>query len=178
MSNPFQDPGASKLLSRVRDDISLLRGDVAKLLSYTTRYTLPKGAREIAGSARQGLSAGRTYAAQRIRSIGSSAPRQAAGVAAGAAIVGLLRAFGPPTLSIASDGSGRYVLPWRTRAFQIAPGSRIVVGRLGTRFDPPLETPQGPLSSINLRLSWADHSADRLAARLADLNPGWTVSTR
>ncbi len=90
MSNPFQDPGASKLLSRVRDDISLLRGDVAKLLSYTTRYTLPKGAREIAGSARQGLSAGRTYAAQRIRSIGSSAPRQAAGVAAGAAIVGLL----------------------------------------------------------------------------------------
>ena len=95
-----------------------------------------------------------------------------------AAIVGLLRAFGPPTLSIASDGSGRYVLPWRTRAFQIAPGSRIVVGRLGTRFDPPLETPQGPLSSINLRLSWADHSPDRLAARLADLNPRWTVSSR
>ena len=90
MSNPFQDPGASKLLSRVREDISLLRGDVAKLLSYTTRYTLPRGAREIAGSARQGLSAGKTYAAQRIRSIGTSAPRQAAGVVAGAAIVGLL----------------------------------------------------------------------------------------
>ena len=95
-----------------------------------------------------------------------------------AAVVGLLRAFGPPTLSIASDGSGRYALPWRTRDFQIAPGSRIVVGRLGTRFDPPLETPQGPLSSINLRLSWADHSPDRLAARLADLNPRWSVSTR
>ena len=53
-----------------------------------------------------------------------------------------------------------------------------MVGRLGTRFDPPLETPQGPLSSINLRLSWADHSPDRLAARLADLNPRWSVSTR
>jgi hypothetical protein len=90
MSNPFQDPGASKLLSRVREDISLLRGDVAKLLSYTTRYTLPKGAREIAGSARQGLSAGGSYAAQRLRSIGCSPKRQAAGVVAGAAIVGLL----------------------------------------------------------------------------------------
>lgn len=95
-----------------------------------------------------------------------------------AAVVGLMRAFGPPTVSIARDGSGRYVLPWRTRTFRIQPGSRIVVGRLGTRFDPPLETPEGPLPSINLRLRWADHSPDRLAERLADLNPGWTVSTR
>lgn len=90
MSNPFQDPGASKLLSRVREDISLLRGDVTKLLTYTTRYTLPKGARELAGTARQGLLDGRSYAAQHLRSLGSSAPRQAAGVVAGAAIVGLL----------------------------------------------------------------------------------------
>jgi hypothetical protein len=90
MSNPFQDPGASKLLSRVREDISLLRGDVAKLLSYTTRYTLPKGAREIVGSARQGLVAGRSHTAQCLRSIGSGPSRQAAGVVAGAAIVGLL----------------------------------------------------------------------------------------
>ena len=90
MSNPFQDSGTSKLLSRVREDISLLRGDVAKLLTYTTRYTLPKGAREIAGTARQSLMDGRSYAAQRLRAMGSSAPRQAAAVAAGAAIVGLL----------------------------------------------------------------------------------------
>ncbi len=90
MSNPFQDPGASKLLSRVREDISLLRGDVAKPLTYTTRYTFPKGARELAGTARQSLSSGGSYAAERLRSIGSSPPRQAAGIAAGVAIVGLL----------------------------------------------------------------------------------------
>lgn len=95
-----------------------------------------------------------------------------------AVITGLLRAFGPPTLSISSDGSGRYVLPWRTRPFRIQPGTSITVGPLGTRFNPPLETPEGPLSSINLRLRWANHSPDRLAARLADLNPGWQVTTR
>lgn len=95
-----------------------------------------------------------------------------------AAVVGLLRAFGPPTLSIAADGTGRYVLLWRTRTFRIAPGAMIRVGPFGTRFDPPLETPEGPLASVNLRLRWADHSPDRLATRLADLNPRWTVSTR
>ena len=92
MSNPFHDPGAAKLLSKVREDISDLRGDVTKLLTYTTRYTLPKGAREIAGSARQGLSASGNYAAQRLRSLGSSPPRQAFGILAGAAIIGLLAA--------------------------------------------------------------------------------------
>ncbi len=95
-----------------------------------------------------------------------------------AAIVGLLRAFGPPTLSIAADGTGRYVLPWRTRTFRIPLGATIRVGALGTRFHPPLETPDGPLASVNLRLRWADHSPDRLASRLADLNSDWSVSVR
>ena len=90
MSNPFHDPGAAKLLSKVREDISDLRGDVTKLLTYTTRYTLPKGAREIAGSARQSLAAGNSYARARLNALSASAPRQAFGILAGAAIVGLL----------------------------------------------------------------------------------------
>ncbi|WP_035607047.1 hypothetical protein [Haloferula sp. BvORR071] len=90
MSNPFHDPGAAKLLSKVREDISDLRGDVTKLLTYTTRYTLPKGAREIAGSARQGLSASGSYAKARLNALSSSAPRQAFGILSGAAIVGIL----------------------------------------------------------------------------------------
>lgn len=90
MSNPFHDPGAAKLLSRVREDISHLRGDMTKLLTYTTRYTLPKGAREIAGNARQGLVASRSYATKQLRALGTSPPRQVLGVLAGAAIVGLL----------------------------------------------------------------------------------------
>ncbi len=92
MSNPFHDPGAAKLLSKVREDITDLRGDVHKLLTYTTRYTLPKGARELAGSARQGLTSGRNYASQHLRTLGTSAPRQAFGLLAGVAIVGLLAA--------------------------------------------------------------------------------------
>lgn len=95
-----------------------------------------------------------------------------------AAVVGLLRAFGPPTLLITAQGTGRYVLPWRTRTFRIAPGATITVGALGTRFDPPLETPDGPLSNINLRLFWANHSARGLATRLAEINSGWNVSAR
>lgn len=92
MSNPFHDPGAAKLLSKVREDITDLRGDVHKLLTYTTRYTLPKGARELAGNARHGLVSSRDYAAERLRTLGTSAPRQAFGLLAGAAIVGLLAA--------------------------------------------------------------------------------------
>jgi hypothetical protein len=95
-----------------------------------------------------------------------------------AAVVGLLRAFGPPTLLITAEGTGRYVLPWRTRTFRIAPGATIKVGALGTRFDPPLETPDGPLANVNLRLRWSDHSPGRLATRLAELNSGWNVSVR
>ena len=48
-----------------------------------------------------------------------------------AAVVGLLRAFGPPTLLITAQGTGRYVLPWRTRTFRIAPGATITVANSG-----------------------------------------------
>jgi hypothetical protein len=95
-----------------------------------------------------------------------------------AAVVGLLRAFGPPTLSIAADGTGRYVLPWRTRTFQVAASTTISVGALRTRFDPPLQTGDGLLPNVNLRLRWADHSPSQLASRLADLNSGWNVLLR
>ncbi|QJE97536.1 hypothetical protein [Luteolibacter luteus] len=89
---PFQDHRASGLLSRVRDDISHLRQDVANLLTHTTRHTLPRGARELADSARSQLSAGGSYAASRLRDFRSSPPKQALGVLGGAILVGVIAA--------------------------------------------------------------------------------------
>ena len=90
--SPFQDDRAAGLLSRVREDIGHLRQDVSNLLHHTTRHTLPEGARGLAGSARDQLAAGRTYAVDRLRSLRSSPPRQAIGVLGGALLVGAIAA--------------------------------------------------------------------------------------
>lgn len=92
MTSPFKDPRALGLLSRVRDDVSLLRRDVSKLLTHTTRYTLPQGARGLADSARHQLVAGSHYAASRFRSLGSSPPKRALGVLGGAIFLGIIAA--------------------------------------------------------------------------------------
>ncbi len=89
---PFHDSRAAGLLSRVREDISHLRQDVANLLSHTTRHTLPQGARDIADSARHQLAAGGSYAASRLRSLRESPPKQALGVLGGAILVGVIAA--------------------------------------------------------------------------------------
>jgi hypothetical protein len=91
---PFQDPRVRRLLSRVGNDLAHLRQDVANLISHTTRTTLPAGARELADSARDHLSAGGDYAAARLRKLRSSPPpKEAIGVVLGVAALGLL-AFG------------------------------------------------------------------------------------
>ena len=89
---PFQDSRAAGLLSRVREDISHLRQDVANLVTHTTRHTLPRGARELADTARHQLSAGGSYAADRFRSLRESPPKQALGVLGGAILVGVIAA--------------------------------------------------------------------------------------
>jgi hypothetical protein len=92
MNSPFHDRRASSLFSRVREDLSHLREDVGNLVHHTARYTLPQGARDIAGTARHRLVEGGHYAANRLRSLRTSPPRQAIGVLGGAILVGVLAA--------------------------------------------------------------------------------------
>ena len=92
MNSPFHDRRTSSLFGRVREDLSHLREDVGNLVHHTARYTLPQGAREIAGSARHRLVEGGHFAASRLRSLRSSPPRQAIGVLGGAILVGVLAA--------------------------------------------------------------------------------------
>jgi len=92
MNSPFHDRRASSLFSRVREDLSHLRADVGNLVHHTARYTLPQGARDIADTARHRLVEGGHLAANRLRSLRSSPPRQAIGVLGGAILVGILAA--------------------------------------------------------------------------------------
>jgi hypothetical protein len=87
--SPFSDRRTTKLLGRVRDDVSSLRHDIGDLLVHTTRKTLPNGARELADQARNQLAAGGAYAATRMRSL---RPPQTStqGWVGGAMVVGLL----------------------------------------------------------------------------------------
>ena len=92
--SPFYDRRAQRLLSRVGDDFSQLRNDIGSLLHQTTRKTLPAGAKELAGQAREHLHAGSAFAASRLRALRSSPPqREAVGIAVGVVAIGLL-AFG------------------------------------------------------------------------------------
>ena len=85
------DPRTSELLSRVSEDISLLRQDVGHLLNHTARHTLPAGARELAASARSQLAAGRLHTAEHLRCLREHAGPSTAWVG-GAVAVGLLAA--------------------------------------------------------------------------------------
>jgi hypothetical protein len=79
------------LLSRVGDDISVLRDDMRHLLSHTARHTLPTGAREIVDSARSGLAAGRENGMARLRDLREH-PNQPATWIGGAVVMGLIAA--------------------------------------------------------------------------------------
>ena len=87
----FHDSRVGDLLSRVGEDISMLRDDVRHLVSHTARQILPAGAREIARSARGTLEAGRLHAADRMRSLREH-PNQPATWVGGALVAGLLAA--------------------------------------------------------------------------------------
>jgi hypothetical protein len=91
--SPFNDRRALNLLSRVGDDLSQLRQDVASLISHTANRTVPDSARQLADTARHRLENSGAYAAARLKSLRSSPPREAAGLAGGLLLAGLL-AFG------------------------------------------------------------------------------------
>lgn len=91
-TSPFNDPRATDLLSRVSEDISLLRQDVRQLFSHTARHTLPAGARGLADTARNRLAAGRTYSADQLRALREQINQPATAWIGGAVAVGLIAA--------------------------------------------------------------------------------------
>ena len=91
-ASPFQDPRANDLLSRVSEDVSLLRQDIGHLFSHTARHTLPSGARDLAETARNRLSAGRDYSAAQLRVLRDQVNQPATAWIGGAVVVGLIAA--------------------------------------------------------------------------------------
>lgn len=91
-TTPFLDPRANDLLSRVSEDVSLLRQDIGHLLSHTARHTLPEGMRELAGTARTRLAAGRHNSTTHLRALRQQMTQPAAAWVGGALLVGLVAA--------------------------------------------------------------------------------------
>lgn len=91
-TTPFQDPRATDLLSRVSQDVSLLRQDIGHLLSHTARHTLPSGARELADSARTRLASGKDYTAEQFRALRNQINQPTTAWVGGALVVGLIAA--------------------------------------------------------------------------------------
>ena len=91
-NTPFQDPRVSDLLSRVSNDVSLLRQDVANLFSHTARHTLPSGARDLADNAKNRLAASKLYSAEQLRALRGQVKQPAAAWLGGAVAVGLIAA--------------------------------------------------------------------------------------
>lgn len=91
-TQPFQDPKANSLLSRVSEDVALLRQDVGHLIHHAARHTLPETARGLADGARTRLLAGREYTTEHLRSLGQQLNRPATAWVGGAVLVGLLAA--------------------------------------------------------------------------------------
>lgn len=96
-----------------------------------------------------------------------------------ASFVGVRRAFGPPALSLSSDGRGRYHGPWRRRDFSLEPRVSIRVTPYAIHFDPPaiVDEDRSEIRSINIRLMWTGRPAASVAKDLRVLNPGWKVSS-
>ena len=91
-TTPFQDPRANELLSRVSEDVTLLRQDVGNLLSHAARHTVPEGVRELADSAKAHFAASRRNSAEQLRMLRQQLNQPAAAWIGGAVVVGLIAA--------------------------------------------------------------------------------------
>ena len=91
-TSPFNDPRAGDLLSRVSDDVSMLRQDIGNLFSHTTRHTLPTGVRSLADTAKHRIASGRQYSAEHLRALRDQVNRPAAAWIGGAVLFGVIAA--------------------------------------------------------------------------------------
>lgn len=94
-----------------------------------------------------------------------------------AAIVAILRAFGPPVLTITPDRIWVYRFPGRGRRFQLDADARIEVSRFGIRMSPPGSPLDGgkPVDRLNIRMYWMQTGTRDFRAALRTLAPSWTV---
>ena len=91
-TSPFHDPQAGDLLSRVSDDVSMLRQDIGNLLSHTTRHTLPTGVRSLADTAKNRFVSGRQYSAEHLRALRDQVNTPATAWIGGALLFGVIAA--------------------------------------------------------------------------------------
>lgn len=91
-TSSHQDARATTLLSRVSEDVSLLRQDIRNLVSHTAHQTVAGGAREFAENARNKIAAGSAYTAEQLRALGDQMKQHPAAWLGGAAAVGLISA--------------------------------------------------------------------------------------
>jgi hypothetical protein len=92
ITSSHQDARATNLLSRVSEDVSLLRQDISNLVSHTAHQTVTGGAREFAENARTRIAAGKEYSAEQLRALGEQIKQHPAAWLGGAAAVGLISA--------------------------------------------------------------------------------------
>jgi len=92
ITSSHQDARAANLLSRVSEDVSLLRQDIGNLVSHTAHQTVAGGAREFAENARTRIAAGKEYSAEQLRALGEQIKQHPAAWLGGAAAVGLISA--------------------------------------------------------------------------------------
>jgi hypothetical protein len=93
-TTPILDPRASDLISRVSEDVSLLRQDIGNLVSHTAHHTLPTGVRELADNAKHRLADGKLFTAEQLRALRNQVNQPAAAWLGGAALLGLVAAGG------------------------------------------------------------------------------------
>ena len=91
-ASPFQDPRANDLLSRVSEDVVLLRQDIGHLITHAARHALPAGARDLAENTRTRLTAGRVYSQAQLRALRDQLNQPATAWIGGAVVVGLIAA--------------------------------------------------------------------------------------
>ncbi|MGJ8632824.1 MAG: hypothetical protein ACSHX7_02810 [Luteolibacter sp.] len=84
----MNDRKTKDLLGRIREDVSLLKGDVATLFSHTTHHTVPSGARDLADYGKNRLNAGSDFAAEQLRYLRAHPGQSTAGLLGGLLLLG------------------------------------------------------------------------------------------
>ena len=84
----FKESRTNGLLSRVGEDVSMLRQDLGNLVSHTARHALPA----VADLAKDRLASGGVYTMEHLRSFGVQMSKRATARIGGAMLIGCLAA--------------------------------------------------------------------------------------
>lgn len=84
------DRRSKDLLSRVSEDLAVLKDDVSKLFSHTGRHTLPESAHNLADYGKDKWQAGGEFAASQLRYLKDHPRETSIGFAGGLILLGLV----------------------------------------------------------------------------------------